>query len=31
MSKNEVTALAYVLIKRLMIPGNPDITFEKKK
>lgn len=31
MSKNEVTALAYVLIKRLMIPGNPDITFENKK
>lgn len=31
MSKNEVTALAYVLIKRLMIPSNPDITFEKKK
>lgn len=27
MSKNEVTALAYVLIKRLMIPSNPDITF----
>ena len=30
MSKGEVTALAYILIKRLMIPNNPDITFEKK-
>ncbi len=30
MTKNEVTALAYVLIKRLMVPNNPDITFEKK-
>lgn len=28
MSKSEVTALAYVLIKRLMIPGNPDISAE---
>lgn len=26
MSKSEVTALAYVLVKRLMVPGNPDIT-----
>ena len=25
MSKREVTALAYVLIKRLLVPGNPDI------
>jgi len=25
MSKAQVTALAYVLIKRLLIPGNPDI------
>lgn len=30
MSKSEVTALAYILIKRLMIPGNPDIDFNKK-
>ncbi len=32
MTKKEVTALAYVLIKRLLIPGNPDIdtnTFTK--
>lgn len=29
MSKGEVTALAYILIKRLMIPGNPDINFKK--
>ena len=29
MSKSEVTALAYVLIKRLMVPTNPDITFKK--
>ena len=27
MTKNEVTALAYILIKRLIIPNNPDITF----
>lgn len=26
MTKGEVTALAYVLIKRLLVPGNPDIT-----
>ncbi len=25
MTKSEVTALAYVLVKRLMIPGDPDI------
>lgn len=30
MTKNEVTALSYVLIKRLMVPNNPDISFEKK-
>lgn len=28
MNKSEVTALAYILIKRLIIPHNPDITFE---
>ena len=28
MSKSEVTALAYVLIKRLLIPGNPDINYD---
>lgn len=27
MSKNEVTALAYVLVKRLMVPKNPEIKF----
>ena len=27
MSKNEVTGLAYVLVKRLMVPKNPDIRF----
>lgn len=31
MSKNEVTALAYVLIKRLMIPNNPDINSDAFK
>ncbi len=31
MTVNEVTALAYILIKRLIVPGNPDITFEKAK
>ncbi len=31
MSKSEVTALAYVLIKRLMVPGNPDISTETYK
>lgn len=31
MSKNEVTALAFVLIKRLMVPGNPDITTDTHK
>lgn len=25
MTKSEVTALAYVLVKRLLVPGNPDI------
>ncbi len=29
MSKSEVTALAYVMIKRLLVPGNPDINFQK--
>ena len=29
MSKSEVTALAYVMIKRLLVPGNPDINFKK--
>lgn len=29
MSKNEVTALAYVLVKRLMVPSNPDISTER--
>lgn len=29
MSKNEVTALAFVLIKRLMVPGNPEISTER--
>lgn len=29
MSKSEVTALAYVLIKRLLVPGNPDISTKK--
>lgn len=29
MTKMEVTALAYVLIKRLMVPNNPDIVLEK--
>lgn len=28
MTKGEVTALAYVLIKRLMVPNNPDISTE---
>lgn len=28
MSKGEVTALAYVLVKRLMVPGNPDLNSE---
>lgn len=31
MSKSEVTALAYVMIKRLMVPNNPEIKFEVKK
>ena len=31
MTKREVTALAYVMIKRLMVPNNPDIRFEVKK
>lgn len=31
MSKNEVTALAYVMIKRLMVPNNPEINYEIKK
>ena len=34
MSKNEVTALAYVMIKRLLVPNNPDIsvsTYNKMK
>ncbi len=31
MSKNEVTALAYVLIKRLLVPSNPDISLKKHK
>lgn len=26
MSKSEVTALAYVLVKRLLVPSNPDIS-----
>lgn len=30
MTKNEVTALAYVMIKRLMVPNNPEIRLEKK-
>lgn len=29
MSKSQVTALAYVMIKRLLVPGNPDINFQK--
>lgn len=34
MSKHEVTALAYVMIKRLLVPNNPDIsasTYDKMK
>lgn len=31
MTKNEVTALAYVLIKRLLVPNNPDIRLKKIK
>lgn len=31
MNKSEVTALAYVLIKRLMVPSNPDISFKPKQ
>ena len=31
MSKNEVTGLAYVLVKRLMVPQNPDIKFGSVK
>lgn len=31
MSKQEVTALAYVLVKRLMVPGNPDISYRQSK
>lgn len=30
MTKNEVTALAYVMIKRLMVPSNPEIKLEPK-
>lgn len=29
MSKSEVTALAYVLVKRLMVPNNPDINLDR--
>lgn len=31
MSRNEVTALAYVLVKRLMVPKNPEINFVAMK
>lgn len=31
MTKNEVTALAYVLVKRLMVPKNPEIKLDSKK
>lgn len=31
MSKREVTALAYLMVKRLMVPNNPDINFGKNK
>ncbi len=27
MAKSEVTALAYILVKRLIVPNNPDISF----
>lgn len=31
MSKSEVTALAYVMIKRLLVPGNPNINTDTFK
>ncbi len=31
MTKGEVTALSYVMIKRLMVPNNPEIKFKSTK